>query len=203
VDPIIVVGLGNPGTEYESTRHNIGFRVIDALARRLKTPLKPGNGEYLFASRSVEGKDVILAKPLTYMNNSGNAVGGLLERYSARLDELVVIVDDIALPLGVIRVRAKGSDGGHNGLASIIYQLNTNEFPRIRCGIRQEMMPPKEQMADFVLSPFETGERETAEAMISRASDAVLEFSIAGIARTMSKFNTQPGRPDEGVGEVH
>ncbi|HCV43966.1 MAG TPA: hypothetical protein DGH68_10820 [Bacteroidetes bacterium] len=125
------------------------------------------------------------------MNNSGSAVDELLEKYGVPLDELVVVVDDIALPLGSIRVRARGSDGGHNGLASIIYQLNTNEFPRIRCGVQQEMMPPKEQMSDFVLSPFETGERETVEAMISKAADAVLEFFVAGIARTMSKFNSR------------
>jgi peptidyl-tRNA hydrolase, PTH1 family len=191
VDPIIVVGLGNPGTEYESTRHNVGFRVIDALARRLKASLRVGKGEYLFASRSVSGREIVLAKPLTFMNNSGSAVDELLEKYGVPLDELVVVVDDIALPLGSIRVRARGSDGGHNGLASIIYQLNTNEFPRIRCGVQQEMMPPKEQMSDFVLSPFETGERETVEAMISKAADAVLEFFVAGIARTMSKFNSR------------
>jgi PTH1 family peptidyl-tRNA hydrolase len=191
VDPIIVVGLGNPGTEYEGTRHNIGFRVIDEVARRSETPIKAGRGEYQFASHSFRDKHLLLAKPLTYMNNSGDAVAELLEEYKARLDELIVVVDDLALPLGVIRVRAKGNDGGHNGLSSIIYQLNTNEFARIRCGIRQENMPAKEQMAEFVLSPFGREEREKVEAMITRAGDAVVEFAASGIARTMTKFNTR------------
>ena len=191
MDPIIVVGLGNPGTEYEWTRHNVGFKVVDELSRRFKTPMKAGRGEYLFASRRIDGKKVVFAKPLTYMNNSGTAVGDLLEKYIARLEDLIIVADDFALPLGTIRVRAKGSDGGHNGLSSIIFQLNSSEFARIRCGIQQEMMLSKERMAEFVLSPFDTEERKTAEAMISRAADAVMEFVAAGIARTMNRFNTR------------
>jgi PTH1 family peptidyl-tRNA hydrolase len=191
VDPIIVVGLGNPGTEYDWTRHNVGFKVIDELARRFKISIRPGRGDYLFAACRVSGKEVVLVKPLTYMNNSGIAVSELLEKYSAGLHELMLVADDFALPLGTIRVRTKGSDGGHNGLSSIIYQLNTNEFARIRCGIRREIMPPKERMAEFVLSPFEREERETVDAMIAKAADAVVEFTTTGIAKTMNKFNTR------------
>lgn len=191
MDPIIVVGLGNPGTEYDWTRHNVGFRVIDELARRFKISIRPGRGDYLFAACRVSGKEVVLVKPLTYMNNSGIAVSELLEKYSAGLHELMLVADDFALPLGTIRVRTKGSDGGHNGLSSIIYQLNTNEFARIRCGIRREIMPPKERMAEFVLSPFEREERETVDAMIAKAADAVVEFTTTGIAKTMNKFNTR------------
>jgi PTH1 family peptidyl-tRNA hydrolase len=191
VEPIIVVGLGNPGTEYDCTRHNVGFKVIDELARRFKTPIRAGRGEYLLASRGISGKEVVLVKPLTYMNNSGIAVSELLDAYSARLDELMLVMDDLALPLGTIRVRAKGSGGGHNGLSSVIYHLNTNEFARIRCGIRRNIMPPKERMAEFVLSPFEQEERETVEVMIAEAADAVVEFATAGIARTMNKVNTR------------
>jgi PTH1 family peptidyl-tRNA hydrolase len=191
VDPIIVVGLGNPGTEYDRTRHNVGFKVIDELARRFKTPIKPGRGDYLFAACKFSGKEVVLVKPLTYMNNSGIAVSELLEKYSAKLHELILVADDFALPLGTIRVRKKGSDGGHNGLSSVIYQLNTAEFGRIRCGIRREIMPAKERMAEFVLSPFEREERETVEAMIAKAADAVVEFIPMGIAHTMNKFNTR------------
>lgn len=189
MDPILVVGLGNPGTEYECTRHNVGFRVIDELARRLKTPWKPGKGEYSFASRSVGGKDVVLGKPLTYMNNSGLAVSDLLERYHVGLQDMIVVVDDFALPLGTIRVRAGGSDGGHNGLSSIIYSLNTDGFSRIRCGIGQEAMPPKENMAEFVLSPFESEEMDRVEKMVARAADAALEFVESGIGQTMNRFN--------------
>ncbi|MBM2840021.1 MAG: Aminoacyl-tRNA hydrolase [Bacteroidetes bacterium] len=154
-------------------------------------PFRSGRGEYVIASRRAEGKCIILAKPMTYMNNSGTAVKELLDGYGVPLDRLIVIVDDVALPLGTIRVRAKGSDGGHNGLYSIIYQLNSNDFPRIRCGIRQEVMPPNNRMTGFVLSPFESIERKTVEGMISRAADAILEFAETGIARTMNKFNTR------------
>lgn len=191
MDPIIVVGLGNPGTEYEWTRHNVGFKVIDELARRFKTPIRAGRGEYLIASRGISGKEVVLVKPLTYMNNSGTAVSELLETYHVRLSELMLVADDFALPLGTIRVRAKGSDGGHNGLSSVIYHLNTNEFARIRCGIRRKVMPPKERMAEFVLSTFEQEEQETVKVMIAEAADAVVEFATTGIARTMNRFNTR------------
>lgn len=191
MDSIIVVGLGNPGTEYDGTRHNVGFEVVDELTRRLKTPLRSGRGEYLIASRRAEGKCIILAKPMTYMNNSGTAIKELLDGYGVPLDRLIVIVDDVALRLGTIRVRARGSDGGHNGLYSIIYQLNSHEFPRVRCGIRQGVMPPNNRMAEFVLSPFESVERKTVEGMIAKAADAVLEFTETGIARTMNRFNTR------------
>jgi PTH1 family peptidyl-tRNA hydrolase len=125
------------------------------------------------------------------MNNSGAAVSELLERYGARLDELLLIADDFALPLGTIRVRAKGSDGGHNGISSVIYHLNTNEFARIRCGIQQEIMPQKDRMAEFVLSPFEREEQVAVGVMIEHAADAVVSFATAGIARTMNKFNVR------------
>jgi PTH1 family peptidyl-tRNA hydrolase len=191
VDFIIVVGLGNPGTEYDGTRHNIGFEVIDELTRRFKTTMRSGWGEYLIASHRVAGKILILAKPMTYVNNSGIAAKELLEGYGALISQLIVIADDLALPLGKIRVRAKGSDGGHNGLHSIIYQLNSDEFARIRCGIRREVMPPNGRMADFVLSPFEKGERATVDEMIKCSADAAVEFSVSGIAKAMNRFNTR------------
>ena len=199
MDPILVVGLGNPGTEYERTRHNVGFRVIDEMARRLKIHLRAGRGEYLLASRGVGGKEIVLCKPLTYMNNSGVAVSELLEKYQARLDDVLVISDDFALPLGAIRVRASGSDGGHNGLSSIIYHLNSDGFGRVRCGIRREVMPPKERMADFVLSPFEPDEVERVDEMVVRAADAALESAISGISRAMNRFNRRPGESKEEV----
>jgi len=189
VEPIIVVGLGNPGTEYDGTRHNVGFKVIDELTRRFEVPVKAGRGEYLFASHRDAGKELILAKPLTYMNNSGTAVAELLERYGASLHQLTVIADDLALPLGTIRVRAKGSDGGHNGLRSVIYQLHSSEFARIRCGIRQGKMPPKDQMTEFVLSSFEREEQAVVDAMTALAADAVVAFATRGIAQAMSTFN--------------
>lgn len=202
MDSIIVVGLGNPGTEYEGTRHNIGFEVVDELTRRFRVPMRAGRGEYLIATHQFTGKTLILAKPLTYMNNSGTAVADLLERFRALPQELIVVADDVALPLGAIRVRAKGSDGGHNGLWSIIYQLNSDEFARIRCGVRQEAMPSKDRMADFVLSPFGPRETTTVREMIGRAADAVLEFAVNGIHRTMNRFNTRSRQPEGGTEKV-
>ncbi|MCZ6776202.1 MAG: aminoacyl-tRNA hydrolase [Ignavibacteria bacterium] len=189
MDYNILVGLGNPGFEYETTRHNVGFHVIDVLCNRLGKSLRPGKGEYLFASGQVSGRGILLVKPMTYMNNSGTAVGDVLLNYESSPDRLAVVFDDLALPLSTIRIRPKGSDGGHNGLRSIIYHLNTNAFPRIRCGIRQEMMPPKNRVVDFVLSPFDEGEKEAVNEMVERAADAATEFATLGIAPTMNKFN--------------
>ena len=188
MDPFIVVGLGNPGFEYEDTRHNVGFMVADALCRKLKKKFKPGRGEYMIASSSVGGRQLAIVKPLTMMNNSGVAVAEVLDELDVPLRNLVVVVDDFAIPLGVIRVRQKGSDGGHNGLASLIYQLNSNEFARIRCGIKKEIMPPKSMMASFVLSPFESDEIPVVEEMNTRASDTALEIVRSGIPRALNKF---------------
>lgn len=189
MDPIIIVGLGNPGFEYEDTRHNVGFKVADALGRKLKKKFKPGRGEYLIASASVGGKQVAIIKPLTMMNNSGVAVAEVVDEFGVSLQNLLVVVDDFAIPLGAIRVRKEGSDGGHNGLASLIYQLNSNEFVRIRCGIKKETMPPKSMRAAFVLSPFERDEIPVVEEMTARASDTALEIVQSGFPRAMNKFN--------------
>ena len=191
MDPLIVVGLGNPGSEYEETRHNIGFRVLDELSGRIRKHLRPGTYDCLWASSHVGDTELVLVKPLTYMNNSGIAVRDVLGHFSVSHEHLVVIVDDFALPLGALRIRTKGSDGGHNGLYSIIYHLGSDEFARIRCGIQRPVMPPKSMMADFVLSPFLPEERDAVNDMTRRAADAVLEIPGSGIARTMSRFNTQ------------
>ena len=189
MDPIIIVGLGNPGIEYEGTRHNVGFEVADSLCGKLKKKFKPGRGEYLIATAAIEGNEVAIVKPLTMMNNSGFAVGEVLEKYGVSTQNLVVVVDDFAIPLGTIRLREKGSDGGHNGLASIIYQLNSNEFARLRCGIKTETMPSKNMMATFVLSRFERDEIPLVKEMTARATDATLEIVRSGISRAMNKFN--------------
>ncbi len=191
MEPIVVVGLGNPGSEYDGTRHNVGFEVVDELIQRFNVRLRAGRGEYMIASYPVGDKALILVKPLTYMNNSGTAVAELLTMYGTSLSGLIVVADDLALPLGTTRVRKTGSDGGHNGLGSIIYQLNSNEFVRIRCGIRREAMPAKGGTIEFVLSPFDREERVAAKKMIGRAADAVVEFATSGIELTMNKFNTR------------
>lgn len=190
MEPIAVVGLGNPGTEYEETRHNVGFRVVDALSERWKKPFKPGKGEYLFARTEVDAHEVLLVKPLTYMNNSGNAVVDVLERFSVPLSSLLVVLDDFVLPLGILRLRPDGSDGGHNGLYSIIYQIQGDQFPRLRCGIGDAEAPSRISRAEFVLSQFGPDERGTVRVMIDRAADAVTEFVTAGLASAMNKYNS-------------
>lgn len=188
--PIIVIGLGNPGFEYEDTRHNVGFMVVDQVSVRCRAEWRRESVTFLSALSAIEGRPVLLVKPQTYMNNSGVAVVEVLKQSAVPLENLLVIVDDFWLDLGTIRVRAKGSDGGHNGLRSIIEHLGTEEFARIRCGIRSAPMPPKHEMAEFVLSPFEPEEREQVERMIDTAADAVEEFVRSGIERTMNIYNT-------------
>lgn len=187
---VLVVGLGNPGFEYEDTRHNVGFMVVDEVSVRHRCQWERGEGEYLLAHTTVEDTPLLLMKPMTFMNNSGRALADSLSRYRVPLGNLLVVVDDFWLDLGTIRIRPKGSDGGHNGLRSIIEHLQTEEFARLRCGIRKPTMPPKSEMAEFVLSPFDQEETERVTKMIDTAADAVEEFVRWGIERTMQRFNT-------------
>lgn len=190
---IAIFGLGNPGREYEMTRHNVGFMVVDALAEKIGVDFKPGAGDYLIGSGRRAGKEILLVKPLTYMNNSGVAVKDVVEKYKIDLRDILVICDDLNLPLGVIRIRQKGSDGGHNGLYSIIYHLKTMEFPRLRCGIGN---PEKmKNMVDFVLSKFDEDEIEILKEMIARAVDATLCFISDGISVAMNRFNKKVKTP--------
>lgn len=187
-DPFLIAGLGNPGYEYDNTRHNVGFHVVEELSIRHNTPWKPGKGEYLYSRFLSSEADVILMKPLTYMNNSGYAVRQAVESFAVSLRNLIVVVDDLAFKTGTIRIRTKGTDGGHNGLRSVIYHLNTIDFARIRCGIGHGVTP--RSMSEFVLSPFDPEEREAVDVMIKRAADAAETAVHAGIAQAMNEFNT-------------
>ena len=189
-----LVGLGNPGLEYEGTRHNIGFAVVDALSLllkvRLKVRLRDGGGNYRSGEGLIGEERVLLVKPLTYMNNSGEAVGAIVSTYGLRLQDLLVIVDDFHLPLGSLRLRRGGSDGGHNGLSSIIYELQSDNFPRLRCGIGSESMPAeKSEMAGFVLSPFEKQELEAVGELTVRARDAAVAAVTGGLEEAIGRFN--------------
>ena len=186
----LIVGLGNPGEEYVGTRHNIGFNVVDAIAAKLRIRFRSKRGLYSLASGTIRNESVLLLKPLTYMNNSGSAVRELIDLHKIPLSAVQIIVDDFQIPLGKVRLRLKGSDGGHNGLHSIIYQLHTSEFPRIRCGIGSEAMPTeKSQMADFVLTQFEPSESKLAKEMIGLARDAAMAAVIDGFAAAMNQIN--------------
>jgi peptidyl-tRNA hydrolase, PTH1 family len=187
---MLVVGLGNPGDEYAATRHNVGFMVAEELARRCGGQWSVRGGLYAQARVRIGPTPVVLCKPLTYMNNSGTAVAEILRYTGSDASALLVVADDLALPLGKLRLRKRGSDGGHNGLTSVIFELNSNEFTRLRCGIGPETTPPRGMMADFVLSPFDRNEAPEAGAMIRRAADAVSEVAREGYTSAMNKFST-------------
>ncbi len=191
----MIVGLGNVGSEYEATRHNVGFMVVDLLAANARKTFKPGKGEYYFAEMRHSGEDVVLIKPTTFMNNSGIAVKDASQRFGVETTDLLVVYDDFNIPLGKLRLRKGGSDGGHNGMYSIIYNLNDDSFPRLRCGIGTgEALPAqrsvlKRDMAGFVLSEFEEEELPEVEKMIKNAADAAFVFIGSGIQTAMNRFN--------------
>lgn len=196
-DPsLLVVGLGNPGSQYETSRHNVGFEVADAVSEACGAVYRPGKGDYLFATGIYGAWPVAVLKPLTFMNNSGDAVRDALERFPVGTQRCLVVCDDFQLPLGQLRLRASGTDGGHNGLYSIIYQLQTEDFPRLRCGIGSPHMPAeKSQRASFVLSAFERDELPAVRAMIQRARDACLSVLTDGLTAAMNTFNTRVPQP--------
>lgn len=184
-----MLGLGNPGAEYAHTRHNVGFEVVDILASRHRIRLNLHRDHAHCGLGTIAEVPVLLAKPMTYMNRSGEAARALLQRYPLEPSRLLVIVDDVALPLGRIRVRPSGSDGGHNGLASIIGLLNTQAFPRVRVGIGS---PPPGQMVEYVLSRFSPQEQEVMDEALQRAADAVETVLAEGVQSAMNRFNANP-----------
>jgi PTH1 family peptidyl-tRNA hydrolase len=183
----LVVGLGNPGPEYRDTRHNIGFLVVDELARRWRVDSWREQFEALAVKTRVGDEPVVLAKPLTFMNLSGHAVAGLAGFYKIEPADVLVLTDDVAIPLGRLRARREGGAGGHNGLKSLIQYLGTQAFPRVRIGVGRG--DTRRDLADYVLGRFETGERDTVSAAVLRAADATEAFLRDGIERAMSAFN--------------
>ena len=182
----IIVGLGNPGTEYENTRHNAGFITIDKLAEDLNMELNHEKFNAIFAKGKVKGEDVILLKPMTYMNNSGIAIRQCMDFYKASPEDVLVIYDDVDLPVGKIRLRQKGSAGGHNGMKSIISHLSTAEFDRIRVGVGKD---PQIPMMNWVLSKFRAEEKEDLNTATTNASKAA-QFSIHHtFIDTMNRYN--------------
>ncbi len=184
----MVVGLGNPGPEYAGTRHNIGFRLVDELAARLKVQVSKPLFKALTGRAEISGKAVILAKPMTYMNLSGDAVAALVSRYKISAPGLVVVYDDVDLPPGKIRVRSRGGHGGHRGMESIIDRLGSSDFARVRVGIGRPPHPGYD-VADWVLGRL-TGEEEAlAGQAIERAAEAVVTIICRGTEEAMNKFN--------------
>ncbi len=183
----LIVGLGNPGPEYEWTRHNCGFLVIEELARRAGAQVRMRQCQALTGRAIIEGETLLLVKPQTFMNESGVAVAALRAKYEVSPTDVLVITDELALPFGRIRLRRLGSAGGHNGLKSIIARLGTNEFPRLRLGIGVDH--PIDDAAAFVLSDFPRRERDALTEMVARAADAVEAVLKTGITDAMSKYN--------------
>jgi PTH1 family peptidyl-tRNA hydrolase len=184
----LIVGLGNPGTKYRGTRHNVGFAVVDRLAERWRiAAFDQGPVDALIAKfRPAAGDPVMLAKPLTYMNASGEAIGGLLRYFRIEQPDLLVVVDEVQLPLGRLRTRASGSAGGHNGLKSIVGQVGS-EFARLRLGVGRG--DQRRDLADHVLARFDGEEEAEAARMIDRAADAAETFIADGIVAVMNRFN--------------
>ncbi len=187
----IVVGLGNPGDAYRATRHNLGFRTLDTLAARTGTRLEATGvlrAEAWWGEARIEGREVVLAKPRTYMNRSGRAAAALCRAFAAEPRELVIVHDDADLSLGRVRVRRGGASGGHNGLRSLIDVLGTPEFVRVRLGVRGAERGASD-LADYVLEPFAPEERATAAELAEVGADAVISLLAAGLDTTMNRFN--------------
>jgi PTH1 family peptidyl-tRNA hydrolase len=191
----LILGLGNPGEEYRDTRHNVGFRVVEELARRWEVPVDRQECNALTGrAAAVEGEgpvrpEILLAKPQTYMNRSGYAARCFAERYELEPAAVLVVYDEINLPLGKLRVRRGGSPAGHRGLESIIEHLRSAEVPRLRLGVAQETKVDGEDLAAFVLGPFTAEEKETVEEMIRRAADACDVWAREGVEAAMRGFN--------------
>jgi PTH1 family peptidyl-tRNA hydrolase len=189
----LIIGLGNPGPRYRATLHNVGFDVVEELARRHGADFASSPSDALVARVRGLGEGVLLAKPLTFMNLSGPAVGGLQRYYRIDVADTLIIVDDVNLPAGQLRVRGDGSAGGHNGLKSIAQALGSQVFPRLRVGVGRG--DPRRDLADHVLAKIEPDLRQTMDEATSRAADAAELFVTGTLGDVMNRFNTKPADP--------
>lgn len=193
---IIIAGLGNPGKEYVNTRHNVGFMAIDALASKFGIDVNEKKHKAIIGKGTINGQKVILAKPQTFMNLSGESLRELVDYYKPEVEtQVIVVYDDITLDVGGIRVRKKGSAGGHNGMKSIITHLGTENFQRVRVGIGEK--PARMDLADWVLSRFSKEDLATLEDSLGEAVDAVTMLTEGGIDEAMNKYNRKVSRTEE------
>lgn len=191
----LIVGLGNPGAEYEWTPHNLGFLAVDALAERAGIRVTRPEAKSLIGRGAVGGQDVIVAKPQTMMNLSGVAVRMLAERYECTPADLIVLIDEVDLPWGMLRIRDRGRNSTHNGLKSIIASLGTDEFIRVRMGVRPEKIWGDRK--DFLLGTMSREERQIAQEMVVEAADAVELVLSEGVEKAMSRFNRKVSPGEE------
>lgn len=187
LSPYLIAGLGNPGREYAASRHNVGFMLVDRLAARLGASFSRLESKALVCKSEYQGRRMILAKPQTYMNLSGQAVGGLLNYYKVPLENLLVAYDDVDLPLGTLRLRPGGGSAGQKGMKSIIERLGSQEFPRLRIGI--DRPPGRMDAAAYVLQDFSRQQAEFLPPLLERAVDAVLLFVTQGLEAAMNQYN--------------
>jgi PTH1 family peptidyl-tRNA hydrolase len=187
----LIVGLGNPDPEYEGTPHNLGFDVVERLAKQARIRTRSRQGRARVWVGRLDQEEVVLAQPLTYMNLSGEAVSELLRAHGLTPADLVVILDDVALPFGQLRIRERGSAGGHRGLESVLAAVGTDEVARVRLGI-QPLDAKVGDLADYVLNPMDDEQRRLAEKMVAEAADAVRLMLREGAARAMERFNRRP-----------
>lgn len=187
-----VIGLGNPGDEYSETRHNVGFEVVEELARRWRAHLKPWKGTARVSK--VANRDVVLAQPTTFMNASGVCVERLASFYKVEPKDMLIVVDEIQLPVGRLKFSASGSAGGHNGLESVIQHVGW-DFPRLRIGVGRG--DPRWDLADHVLSAFQAEEQAAIKEVISRAADGVEMFLESGLVKAMNRYNTKDEKSNE------
>lgn len=187
----IIVGLGNPTKEYEGTRHNVGFAVLDVLADRLYASVEEKKFKGYYGRAVTGGEKVILLKPQTFMNLSGESVRAAADFYKVEPDHIIVVYDDISLDVGQLRIRTKGSAGGHNGIKNIIAHLGTQEFPRIKVGVGNK--PPRMDLADYVLSRFSKEEKGEMDAAFKMAAEAVEVYIKEGPDVAMNRFNGHKG----------
>jgi PTH1 family peptidyl-tRNA hydrolase len=187
----LIVGLGNPGTEYENTRHNLGFKVIEELARRLSIISLKFKSQSLIAEDMIKDHKVIIAEPQTYMNNSGPAVRGLMEWFKIKSENLILIYDDVDLEVGQLRIREKGGAGGHHGVSSVIESLGTTHFNRIRIGVGREDLSG--DVSEYVLQTIPSSQREKIDETVIAAADAAESIIGEGLDKAMNRFNLTPG----------
>ena len=191
----MIVGLGNPGREYQGNRHNIGFRLLNYLSERLGVTFSRLESKSLVTKADYHGHRLILVKPQTYMNLSGQAVESLVRFYKIPLEQVMVVFDDVDLPFGALRLRHAGGSGGQKGMQSIIDRLGTQDIPRLRMGI--DRPPGRMEAADYVLQDFSKSETELLPGILARAADALLTYIREGLEAAMNQFNS-PGMGDQG-----
>jgi len=185
----LIVGLGNPGAEYARSRHNVGWRIADAFAEKFRIDIGKHEKEALTGLGRVAGGAVMVAKPLTFMNRSGDAVKLLTDAYVDVLHDLIIVSDDVDLPLGKLRIRERGSSGTHNGMRSVVASLASESFPRLRCGVRGANYAEVGRLRDYVLDNFEKSELPIINRSLERAVDALVLFARGDLKRAMNEFN--------------